>query len=157
MIIKEVTPEEIPNWLSIVHETDDIIARMVPDIAVYYAGLNDYMHKKIQQHEAYKAYDTISGKCMGIIAFSRNDNRISYLGIPKSGNYQTIGSRLVEFALKELDGTKEISASVPDIKAGVFQKAHALYQNFNFMETNDKIMENGIQVVRMKKGGNIKP
>jgi hypothetical protein len=157
MLIKEVTKEEISIWLGIVHETDDIIARMVPDIAVYYSGLNDYMQKKIQQHEAFKAYDTISGKCMGIIAFSKNDNRITYLGIPKSGNYQTIGSRLVEFALKALDGAKEITASIADSKAGVFQKAHALYQNFNFMETNDKIMENGIKVVRMKKGGNNKP
>ena len=152
MIIKEVTPEEIPIWLTIVHETDDIIARMVPDIAVFYMGLNDYMQKKVQQHEAFKAYDTISQKCLGIIAFSRNDNRITNLGIPKSGNFQTIGSRLVEFALKELDGTKEITASVLDSKAGVFQKAHALYQHFSFIETNDKIMENGVQVVRVKRG-----
>jgi hypothetical protein len=153
MIIKEVTKEDITTWLGIVHETDDIIARMVPDIAVYYTGLNDYMHKKVLQHEAFKAYDTISGKCMGVIAFSRNDNRISYLGIPKSGNFHTIGSRMVEFALKALDCTKGITASVPDSKAGVFQKAHALYQYFSFMETNDKIMENGVQVVRMKRAG----
>jgi len=151
MLIKEVTQKDITTWLAIAHEDDEIVARMVPDIAVFYAGFNDYINKKIKQQEAYKAHDTISGKCMGIIAFSKKQNRISFLGIPKNANFQTIGSRLVEFALKELDSTKEITATVLDSKAGVVQKERALYKHFSFVETHDKIMESGVQAVQMKK------
>ncbi len=151
MIIKEVTKEDIPVWLAIAHDGDAIIARMIPDIAVFYAGFNDYMQRKIQHHEAFKAHDTISGKCMGVIAFSKNNNRITFLGINKTANFHTIGTKLVEYALKELDNTKEITASVLDSNVGVFQKERSLFKTFSFIEANDKIMESGVQAIQMKR------
>ena len=151
MLIKEITPEDIPAWLSISHEADDIIARMVPDIAVYYLAFTEYISRKLASHEAFKAHDTISGKCMGVIAFTREKNMINFLGIPGGGNLQTIGSRLVEHAIKQMDGSKEVFACVPDSTAGVFRKERNFYKSLSFIETSDKIMENGIQAVLMKK------
>lgn len=69
MIIREVTKEDIPAWLTIAHESDNIIALMVPDIAVFYTGFKDYIARKMTQHEAYLAMDIISSRLLGIIAF----------------------------------------------------------------------------------------
>jgi len=151
MLIRAVVKEDIPAWLAIAHEGDNIIARMIPDIAVFYHGFNAYMARKIKQNEAFMAYDVLSGKCLGIVAFSKKNNRISFIGINKTANFQTVGTKLMEHALKQLDNKKEITANVIDSNTGVFQKERLLYKSFRFIETDDKMMESGVQAIRWKR------
>ena len=152
MLIKEITQEDIPVWLALAHEGDAAVARLVPDLAVFYTSFKEYMARKIAQHEAYKATDIISKKCLGIIAFSKNNNRISFIGITgKSSNFTGIGKTLMEFALKQLDRSKPITANVIDCNASMFKKECALYESFGFADTHDKIMDSGVPAILLKK------
>ena len=152
MLIREITREDIAVWLALAHEGDEAVARLVPDLAVFYCTFDEYIERKIAQHEAYKATDIISKKCLGIIAFSKNNNRISFIGITeKSSNFTGIGKTLLEFALKQLDSNKVISASVIDSNASMFKKERALYESFGFIDTHDKIMDSGVPAILMKK------
>jgi ribosomal protein S18 acetylase RimI-like enzyme len=151
MLIKTLTEKDIPAWLALAHEGDEIIARMIPDLAVFYADFDGYMERKIKQQEAFMAYDVLSYKCLGIIAFSKNNNRITFLGIARTANYPAVGKRLMEHALNQLDNTGEITASVLKLNVGIFQKERELYKSLGFMETDDKIMESGVPAGIMKK------
>ena len=151
MLIRALNEKDIPAWLALAHESDDVIARMIPDIAVFYDSFNEYMARKIKQREAFMATDVLTRKCLGIIAFSRTHNRITFLGITKKADFSVIGTKLMEFALKQLDSSKEITANVLKSTAGIFQKEQSLYKRFGFVETDNITMENGIPARQMKK------
>jgi hypothetical protein len=152
MIIRPLTKADIPEWLTLAHESDAVIARMVPDIKVFYHGFDEYMERKIAQQEAFMATDIISRKCLGVIAFSKNDNRISFIGITeKTANFTAVGQKMLEFALKQLDNSQEINAGVIKANAPIFKQERALYRSFGFTETNDTIMENGVAAIRCKR------
>jgi hypothetical protein len=150
MLIRALTSTDIPAWLTLAHEADECVARLTPDIAVFYTGFNDYMSRKISRGEALMAFDVISARCLGIIAFSRNHNRITFLGITEGANFPAVGKKLLESVMKQLDTAKEITTGVLKSKAGIFQKERALYKSFGFMETENTLMEHGVPASQLK-------
>lgn len=152
MIIRPLTKADMTDWLALAHESDEVIARMVPDIKVFYHGFDEYMERKIAQQEVFMATDIISRRCLGIIAFSKNHNRIAFIGITeKTANFTAVGEKLLDFALKQLDNCKDISASVIKSNALKFKQERTLYQRFGFIETGDTIVENGVPAVLYKR------
>jgi predicted GNAT family N-acyltransferase len=151
MLIKALTKEDLPAWLALAHESDDIVARMIPDLVVFYADFNEYMARKIEQQEAFMAVDVLTNKCLGIIAFSKNHNRITFLGVTRTASFSTISTKLMEYALKQLDNTREITINILKSNAGIFKQERALYERLGFIKSNDTIMENGIPACVMKK------
>jgi len=151
MLIRAVTIDDTQTWLNLSHEWDEIVSNLISDISVFYEGFDDYMTDKIRQNEAFMATDKISGQCLGIVAFSRRTNRITFLGISRNADYQVIGLELIEVALNQLDSTREISASVFKSDLAPVKQERSLYESCGFIEYDNTILEAGIPACVMKK------
>ena len=151
MLIRAVTTDDVQTWLNLAHESDELVSKLTSDISTFYEGFNDYMMAKIRQNEAFMAVDRMSERCLGIIAFSKNHNRITFLGVTKDANFQIIGSKLLETALNQLDNAKEISANVFRSDLEPIIQERSLYESFGFTEYDNTIFEAGIPACLMKK------
>jgi len=141
----------MPAWLALAYESDDIVGELIPDIDKFYEGFDDYMTSKIQQHEAFMAADRISGKCVGIVAFSKKNSRITYLGVTRDADFQRVGEKLMEIALNQLDNSKEITANILKSSEASLKQERALYERFSFVESVGTIEENSIPALQMKR------
>ncbi|MHB8104611.1 MAG: GNAT family N-acetyltransferase [Dehalococcoidales bacterium] len=150
MLIRALTKKDIPDWLALAHEGDDVVRGLNADIIVFYEGFDEFMARKIEQHEASMAADSITGRCLGIVAFSKNHNRITFLGVFKNADFQKVGRKLMETALNQLDDTKEITVNVIKSAAIIIKKERALYERFRFFVSTETVKENGVHVVQMK-------
>jgi hypothetical protein len=54
----------------------------------------------------------MTNNCLGIIAFSKNNNRITFFGVSKSTDFMKVGKKLVEVTLNQLDKTSKITATI---------------------------------------------
>ncbi len=151
MLIRALTKKDIPAWLALAHEGDDIVRAINADVAKFYKGFDDYMARKIEQHEAFMAIDRMSEKCLGIVAFSKKHNRITFLGITKDADFQKAGGKLIEIALNQLDNKKEITANVIKSAAEMIKQERDLYERFSFVASDATIVESGIPAWVMKK------
>jgi diadenosine tetraphosphate (Ap4A) HIT family hydrolase/predicted GNAT family N-acyltransferase len=151
MLIRALNKDDTPAWLALAHESDEIVSGLIPDIAAFYKGFDEYMARKIKQHEAFMAADRIPNKCLGIVAYSKKHNRISYIGVTKDADFQNIGGKLMETALNQLDNAKEITANVLKSDAEMIKQERALYERFSFVESDDKVVESGIPACQMKR------
>ena len=109
------------------------------------------MDRKIEQNEAFMALDGVSFECLGIVALSRNHNRISFLGFTKTADFPGTGAELLKFALSQLDDTKEITSTVIKSDAEFIREERKLYELFGFIECADEIFEAGIPACLMKR------
>jgi len=143
--------DDCQTWLNLAHESDELVSQLVPDISTFYDGFNDYMKAKIKQNEAFMAVDRISGQCLGVIAFSKSHNRITFLGVSVNSDFPAIGSELMEVALNQLDNTREISVTVLKSDADPVKQERSLYESLGFNEYDDTILEAGVPACLMKK------
>jgi predicted GNAT family N-acyltransferase len=157
MLIKALTQDDIPVWLRLASEGNEAVSKLIPDISVFYDGFDEYMNSKIKHHEAFMAVDIELNRSLGIVAFSQKHNRISFIGISKDADFQEVGGKLMEVALDNLDKSKEITANVLDSGTGIFLKERSLYESFGFEKTPNKVIENGIKAVEMKRPGQKPP
>jgi len=139
------------TWLELAHESDELIGKLIPDISTFYDGFDDYMKAKIRQNEAFMAVDRLSGRCLGIVAFSKSHNRITFLGVSKNNDFHIIGSKLLEVALNQLNNTKEISVTVLKSDFEPITKERTLYERFSFTEYDNTILEAGVPACLMKR------
>jgi len=151
MLIRAMTTDDIPAWLVLAYESDEVVGELIPDIDTFYEGFDDYMASKIKQHEAFMAADRISGKCLGIVAFSKKNSRITYLGVTKDADFPSVGGKLMEIALNQLDNTKEITADILKSNEESIKQERALYERFSFVEADGEIKENGLPALQMKR------
>jgi diadenosine tetraphosphate (Ap4A) HIT family hydrolase/predicted GNAT family N-acyltransferase len=151
VLIRALTTDDIPAWLALAYEADEIVSELLPDIDKFYEGFDDYMADKIDRHEAFMAEDRISGACMGIIAFSRNNNRITFLGVTQDADFQIVGGKLMEIALNQLDNSREITANILKSDEAVVKQERALYERFGFLESDNAIIEAGVPAIQMKR------
>ena len=151
MLIRQVTMDDRQTWLALAHESDEIVSRLIPDIATFYDGFDDYMDAKIRQNEAFLAEDRMSKRCLGIIAFSKKNNRITYLGVADNNAIQKIGSKLMEVALNQLDNSREISVNVIKSDAEPIKQEQKLYESLGFTEYDNTIFEAGVPACLMKR------
>ena len=150
MHIRLVTNNDIPAWMALSQEYDCYVRELVPDLSEWYDGndtspaFGDYMNSKINKQEAFMAIDTSDG-CLGIIAISLKNNRITFFGVSHKSEFHLVGSALMKTALKKLNGSKpvsinEIKSSSPQIK-----KFRDLFHDFGFAYSCDSV-ENGVPV-----------
>lgn len=144
IIIQKLSFDDCQIWLNLAHEADKIVQKLIPDINIFYEGFDLYMNSKIQKNEAYMVVNDDSKKCMGIVAFSRTYNRITFLGVFELFDFIGVGSKLVDFALKQLDCSKPISANVLKGDIEPLQKERQLYETFGFIEYDNSIFEAGV-------------
>lgn len=151
MLIRAVTIDDMQAWLNLAHESDELISKLTSGISTFYEGFNDYMMVKIRQNEAFMAVDRPSQRCLGIVAFSKNHNQITFLGVSKNNDFQKIGSKLMDVALNQLDNTKEISVNVLKSNSEPIKQEHNLYESLGFTEFDNTIFESGVPARLMKR------
>lgn len=108
-----------------------------------------YMDSKISKHETLIAVDRMSGECLGIIGFSRANNRISWFAVFAKYRNKGVGSRLLNTALRQLDNTKDITVDTFCDDCVLGQPARAVYQKAGFVETEVFSDEHGKRRCRM--------
>ncbi len=151
MYTRLMNKEDIPAWLALAHEGDHIIGELIPDISVFYQGFDEYMTAKIKKNEAFMVVDTGSGQCAGIAAFSRKDNRISFLGVTGEADFRAVGGKLLETVLGKLDISREITVNVIKSDDEVIKRERQLYADYGFIEDEAEVIEGGVPARLMKK------
>jgi predicted GNAT family N-acyltransferase len=110
----------------------------------------DYMKAKIEQREAVMAIDKNEKKCLGIVAFSRNHNRITFFGISHNQDYYLVGEILMSYALNQLNSHHEITINVIKSTAHYIEKEREFIKKFGFICIGSEF-ENGVPVDKMMK------
>lgn len=150
MQIKLITMSDIPRWKALSSEYDDYVMDLVGNLDEWYEGNEDsmsftaYMESKIAKEEAFMAIDS-NDICLGIIAFSKQNNRITFLGVTHKANIISIGASLLSHALKHLDGTRDISINEIASQAEWIEQHRRLYISFGFAPAGNSL-ENGVPV-----------
>ena len=150
LTIRVVTTADIPKWLELSKEYDSYVKELVQDLTEWYDG-NDtspafdvYMEAKINKREAFMAVDGFDD-CLGIIAISRNKNRISFFGVSHKLDFREVGNNLIQYALDMLDDSKLISFNEISSNAHQIQKLREMYIENGFEYLCDST-ENGVPV-----------
>lgn len=113
MQIRCVDYSDIPIWQSLSSEFDRYGKELVPDLTEFYEDNDNspsfaaYMKSKIDKHEAHMAVDP-NDKCLGIVAFSRKNNRITFFGVSHSADFGLVGHTLLKHALESLNTREPI-------------------------------------------------
>jgi inorganic pyrophosphatase len=148
--IRLVDNTDIPQWVALSQEYDCYVLELVPDLSEWYDGndtstpYRDYMDSKINKQEAFMAVDTTDG-CLGIIAVSKSNNRITFFAVSHKADFQTAGHELLKYALKSIDKSKSISINQITSTSPHIQKHRDLYKIFGFTYSCDSV-ENGVPV-----------
>jgi diadenosine tetraphosphate (Ap4A) HIT family hydrolase/ribosomal protein S18 acetylase RimI-like enzyme len=131
MLVRWVTFEDTPAWIQLATTVADLFNS--PTMATN-KSFHDYMIRKIKNFEALAAIDRMSSRCLGIIGFSRTNNRISWFAVQPDLRGKGIGKRLLDTALRHLDNTKDITVVTfpTDHEGG--QAARIIYQKVGFVD-----------------------
>jgi len=151
MWVRLVKNFDIPKWWALSREYDCYVKELVPDLSEWYDGNNDtsisfdaYIESKINKQEAFIAEDDIND-CLGIIAISRANNRISFFGVSHRAGIHTAGSKLIKHALENLDDKKPVNINEINSTSPQIQKQIGLLLDFGFEYSCDAT-ENGVPV-----------
>lgn len=156
IITKSMTTEDIPTWIALSNEYDDYVRGIVPDLTQWYEGnesdmaFADYMKAKIEQGEAIKAIEKNTNKCLGIVAFSKKHNRITFFGIYHSEDFFLTGEILMNCVFSYLNNNREITINVLKSKEKHINKHRELYNKYEFIYGSN-VLENGVPVDRLIK------
>jgi len=127
-VMKPLLTEDIPLWLALAHEYDPYIQPLIADLSVFYHGFDTYMLTKIHHHEAFMAVERTSPEqCGGIIAFSQTHNRITFFGVFRQYNVEDVGEFLLQYALSQLDLSKDVTVNTLKSDADVFRQEKRLF------------------------------
>ena len=150
MNIRLVNTADLPQWMALSREYDCYVRELVADLTEWYDGnetspaFGDYMNSKIKKQEALMAVDTSNG-CLGIIAISIKNNRITFFAVSHKSDFQSIGSALMKTALEKLDDSKPISINEIVSTSPQIQMFRDLFCDFGFVYSCDST-ENGVPV-----------
>lgn len=149
-IIRKLTLNDCEIWLKLAYESNKIIQKLIPNSDVFYEGFDLYMNAKIQKNEAYMVVNENLNQCMGIVAFSKTYNRITFLGAFELYDFMSVGSKLIHFALKQLDCSKHISANILKGNIQPLLKERQLYKTFGFVEYDNSVVEAGVPACMLR-------
>ena len=150
MEIRMVESADIPKWQALSQEHDCYVKELVPDLTEWYEGnetspaFEVYMQGKIDKQEAFMAIDT-NGNCLGIVAISKKNNRITFFGVSHKTDFHTVGYCLMKHSLEKLDISKAISINEISSTAPQIQRYRDLYLDNEFVYSYDSI-ECGVPV-----------
>lgn len=130
--------------MNLAHESDEIVEKLITNVNIFYEGFDTYMNTKIRKKEAYMAVDDSLKQCLGIVTFSKTYNRTTFLGVFEAFNFIFVGFMLIDFALKQLDYSKPISANVLKGNIQHLLKERKSYETFGFVECDNSILEAGV-------------
>ena len=131
MLIREVTREDIPGWRVLAAEAEPVFQAPMAESGEF----SSFMKTKIEKREALAAVDRDRGnQLIGIITFSRKNNRISWLAVFERYRGRGAGSKLLECALNQLDRSREITVSTFTEGYEAGKPARSLYLNFGFTD-----------------------
>ena len=91
------------------------------------------------------AVERANTDCLGIIAFSRNINRITFFAVSHKAHFESVSKLLIDYALNHLDMNKRIIVNVIKSDAEILCKEHKVFTNYGFIYSNSEL-ENGVPV-----------
>lgn len=148
--VRTVIDADIPKWKALSSEYDRYVKESVPDLTEWYEG-NDsspafdaYIESKIISGEALIAIDDL-GNCLGVIAFSQKNNRITFFGVSHKADLCLVGETLLCHAINHLDSAKPISINEITSSSEWICQHRDLYLRFGFVYSCDAL-ENGVPV-----------
>jgi len=145
----------MPRWQALSAEYDCYVKESVTDLTEWYGGddhspaFTAYMQAKIRQQEAFMAVDC-EGVCLGIIAFSKMHNRITFFVVSHRADFHVAARALFDHAFARLDASKPIYMN-EIVSESEWMKMHGtLYNVLGFVYFEDA-MENGVPVRTLVK------
>nr|HML48921.1 GNAT family N-acetyltransferase [Clostridia bacterium] len=131
MLIRWARDEDKAQWKILAAEVAELFGSpgMPED-----PGFLAFMEAKIEKNEALAAVDRRSGALWGMLGFSRQHNRISWLAVRQDQRGRGIGARLLRCALNQLDAARPVSVTTFRAKNAGGAPARALYLKFGFAE-----------------------
>ncbi|MDR2514552.1 MAG: HIT family protein [Christensenellaceae bacterium] len=151
MLIRWATNDDMPAWLALSGEYDPLIAAIAPDMGLWYAGFDAFMARKIAQYEALIALDRRSQACLGLLAFSRKHNRISFFGIGQKADFSSAAQGLLSTALRQLDVGRPVAASQPKSAHEHILRGVRFFEQNGFSVVDGAAAENGCPVLLLEK------
>ena len=132
MLIRWAKESDLPAWYALATEVSDIFQHPVDMGAELRAKASG--QGAVGRHEMLAAVDKKSGDAMGFICFSRAKNDIAWLAVSEKYRGKGVGSRLLEAALQQLDGRRDITVVTfcADYLPGA--AARALYKKHGFTQ-----------------------
>ncbi len=102
---------------------------------------HEYIDKKLSKYEAIIAKDRMSNDYLGIIGFSRTHNRITWFGVFEKYRGKSIGSKLLNCALNQLDWSKDITVETyPDeYEPGIPTKK--IYRKYGLIDIDKTLLD----------------
>lgn len=147
--IRTVTYVDMKVWALLAHQYSDTVLReLAADINVFYNGFEAYMERKIQQNEVFMAIDPVYDECMGIVAFSRTNNRITFFAVADKYDFVRVGSELLMFTLSQLDSSRSVYSTVFKSTHERVVKETQLYEMHGFKSCEDTV-EAGVSALLM--------
>ncbi|MHB1483087.1 MAG: GNAT family N-acetyltransferase [Saccharofermentanales bacterium] len=137
MLIRWATDNDLGKWFILATEMSPIF-RHPSDMAKDPEFIT-YARSKVGKFEAVIAVDYMSGDCLGVIGFSRNNNRISWFGVTEKYRNKGAGSKLLRTALNQLDNKKLITVETFPEGFEPGAPAKKLYRKFGFVETESNL------------------
>jgi len=148
MLIRWVTIEDKPAWAELAGTVAELFNS--PNMATD-KTFHNYMDSKINKFEALAAIDRMSGRCLGVIGFSRTNNRISWFSVQPDQRRKGIGKRLLDTALRHMDNTKDITVVTFTTDHAGGQAARVIYQKAGFIDMGVFVDEQGNKRCIMKR------
>ena len=100
MLITAAGITHVGEWLSLAREMEPIFGASMADDEQF----RQFVSRRIETGEALVALDRMNGNAvMGVIAFSRSGNCVVWLGVFSRYRRRSVGSKLTESAIRQLD------------------------------------------------------
>jgi diadenosine tetraphosphate (Ap4A) HIT family hydrolase len=151
MLIRPATKADIPAWLALGHEKDLIVFQLTPDVNKFWDGFKSWVERKIEGNEAFMAIDRIPNRCLGVIAFSKKHNQVTFISVIKEADFEKVGEKLLQVVLNQLGSHKAIIASVLQSDSSIVKKEKALYEKHGFKEHYQTKNEVGLPTRQLVK------
>ena len=148
MNIRLITEEDIPKWEKLSFELDCYVKEFYSGFSEWnvskkqYPTYRKYLESKVKQKEAYMAVD-ISDNCLGVIAFSKKRNYITFFGISQNANVPMTGDMLFSHTIKLLDKDRNILTKLICCNLDLINQHKYLLKENGFRETG-LLIKNGL-------------
>lgn len=127
MLVRYATTNDLSTWQNMINKLTDDQQDSNAEIML------PYMTHKIENGEALVSYDMVINTCMGFLAFSKKENRISWLGIYPNFRKLGVATALVEKALSLLDPTEVITVRLYLHSLEMCHAIEALFRKYHFV------------------------
>lgn len=152
MLIRWVTLEDIPKWLELSQQYDKYVLEAGYDLDAWYdyGNFNDYMIRKIENFNAIIAEDRMTKKCLGVLAFSKTHNRVTFFAVSHDTDFNEVAQKLYIVAFRQLDSSKDISVKMLKCNNGIYASIKKFYIDNGFTLESETV-ENNIDLIKFRR------